>query len=131
MEFSRRTHLGFVIESSASGGDKVKKIVINRLFQSFAELEQAIVLARETLRERGNVSPGLLKRIEDYEEILVKQRNLATVMCGHAAIGNWDEVNRHIKLINGLSCLIRDDALEIIGAAEPETFHQQHDVTYC
>jgi hypothetical protein len=113
------------------GESTVRRIIINRLFQSFSELEQSIVSARATLGGKRNAPPELLNRITMYEEILIKQRELATVLCGHAAIGNWSEVARHIKLINGLSHMIRDDAREILDAAQPQTEYDHHGVTYC
>jgi hypothetical protein len=118
--------------SNASGGNlKVRMIIINRLFQSFAELEQAIVAARETLASKKSAPRELVERIRLYEEILAKQRDLATALCGHAALGNWNEVARHVKLINGLSYMIRDDAREIMGGTSREANQEHHEVTYC
>ena len=93
----------------------MKKIVIKRLFESFAELERAIKSAKKTLEKNVNAPPEILERIESYEEILEKQQNLATALCGHASLGNWDEVSRHVRLINGLSAMIRDDARDVIS----------------
>lgn len=97
----------------------MNKLVINRLFESFRELERAIVAARTTLEGKENPPAEMLGRISQYEEILEKQKNLATTMCGHVSLGNWDEVARHIKLINGLSSMIRDDARELLGGTQP------------
>lgn len=113
------------------GGKTVKKIVINRLFQSFAELDRAIAQAKETLRSKKSVSQEILDRVDMYEEILEKQKSLATTLCGHASLGNWDEVARHVKLINGLSFMIRDDAREIISCAEQPEPRAQHGMSLC
>ena len=93
----------------------MNKIIIQRLFESFKDLETAIESAKKTLEDRVDPPQEVIKRIESYEEILNKQRALATALCGHAHLGNWEEVSRHVKLINGLSTMIRDDAREIVS----------------
>ncbi len=100
-------------------GTTVNKIIISRLFESFNELERAIVSARQTLEKKSEPPKEILARIASYEGILDKQRNLATALCGHSSLGNWDEVARHVKLINGLSAMIRDDAREILAGTKP------------
>ena len=97
----------------------MNKVIINRLFESFRDLEKAINCAKKTLETKPNAPKQLLERIGEYEQILEKQRNLATALCGHSTLGNWDEVARHIKLINGLSAMIRDDAREILMSVKP------------
>lgn len=93
----------------------MQKIVIDRLFRSFDELEVAISSARQALERFGDANSDILKRIETYQQMLNKQRALANSLCNHAGSGKWEEVDRHIKLINGLSLMIRDDAREIIA----------------
>ena len=120
----KRNFLGSVqtrAEPSLTRGNTVRRIMIKKLFQSFRELENAISSARESLEDSENPSQKLIKRIETYEEILEKQRELATAMCGYASLGNWPEVERHIKLINGLSSMIRDDAQEMAYNMRPST----------
>lgn len=109
----------------------MKRIVINRLFQSFAELERAITTANQALKNRKDTPPELLERVRVYEEILDKQRSLATAMCGHASLENWNEVARHIKLINGLSMMIRDDARDILSGVETKPQKQEAEVLFC
>ena len=48
--------------------------------------------------------------------ILAKQRSLAVALCEAIAQKDWDEVTRHVTLINGLSAMIRDDAKAILSA---------------
>lgn len=91
-------------------------VVLNRLVESFTHLDNAISQARATIARQPNVPQNTLKRIESYEEILLKQRSLATAMMGHANAGNWAEVDRHIRIINALSTMIRDDAREVLNA---------------
>ncbi len=109
----------------------MKKIVIRRLFQSFVELDRAISSAKEALSKRKDVPEALMQRIRTYEEILDKQRSLATSLCGHASLGNWEEVARHVKLINGLSFMIRDDAREILADAQPRQVSEQRAAMLC
>ena len=93
--------------------------IINRLFSSFAELEGAIESAKKTLAAKSSVSPELIQRLQSYDGVLLKQRGLATELCRHISAGNWDEVTRHVGLINGLSAMIRDDARAILTALTP------------
>lgn len=90
--------------------------IINRLFSSFTELETAINSAKETLAKRENVPADVVKRLDSYDGILLKQRKLANELCEHITAGNWDEVTRHVGLINGLSAMIRDDARAILSS---------------
>lgn len=107
----------------------VKTIIVNRLFESFAELERAILSAKETLTNKQNAPVAVLERIESYEGILNKQRSLAMALCRFASAGNWDEVSRHVKLINGLSAMIRDDAREVLAGAQVEMSAEQRELS--
>ena len=59
---------------------------------------------------------GVVRRLESYDTILAKLRSLAVALCESIAAKDWDEVNRHVTLINGLSAMIRDDARAILEA---------------
>ncbi len=96
----------------------MNKVIINKLFESFDSLENAILNAKKTLSKKSDVPKDILDRIDNYEEILNKQRLLALSLNNHSKNGNWDEVSRHIKLINSLSTMIRDDAREILFSGE-------------
>lgn len=89
--------------------------IIERLFASFTELEQAIDSAKDTLARKDNVPQQIFERLQSYDGILVKQRSLALALREHMNSGNWDEVSRHVSLINGLSAMIRDDARSILS----------------
>lgn len=93
----------------------MERAMIDRLRKSFDELDQAIFTARRTLERKGSIPEEVLGRIRNYEEILDKQRRLATELDVYIAEQDWDEVTRHIQLINGLSGMIRDDAREILA----------------
>lgn len=90
--------------------------IIERLFASFGDLEKAIEGAKVTLAKRESVPAELVERLNSYDGILVKQRALAVTLCEYINKGEWDEVTRHVGLINGLSALIRDDAKAILGS---------------
>ena len=106
--------------------------IIERLFQSFSELEQAIDSAKATLREKESVSPTVLERLDSYGGILEKQRGLAATLCEHIANKNWEEVNRHVTLINSLSAMIRDDARAILSSFAANSDPQDdEDYTFC
>jgi hypothetical protein len=95
--------------------------IIERLFSSFTELESAITKARTTLQSRDTISPTVVRRLESYDTILSKQRALAVALCEAIAKKDWDEVTRHVTLINGLSAMIRDDAQAILHAISSST----------
>ena len=90
--------------------------IIENLVASCTELEGAITQARLTFRSRESVPEGVVKRLESYDTILSKQRSLAVALCEAIAQTDWDEVTRHVTLINGLSAMIRDDAKAILSA---------------
>lgn len=107
--------------------------IIERLFSSFAELEQAITSARAALAKKGEIPRQVLDHLNSYDGILSKQRNLANALQEHMQHGNWDEVSRHVSLINGLSAMIRDDARAILSSLALNSDHEQTDdsVNFC
>ena len=107
--------------------------IINRLFSSFSDLEQAIESAKTTLSRKESVPEEILTRLKSYDGILAKQRCLATALCDHINKGNWDEVTRHVSLINGLSAMIRDDARAILSslALNTDTEQEGEDKNLC
>lgn len=90
--------------------------IINRLYKSFEELETAIASAKTTLEAKKSVPKSVLERINSYDTILAKQRGLAKKLCQYINDGDWNEVARHVGLINGLSAMIRDDARAILSS---------------
>lgn len=90
--------------------------IVERLYASFSDLEQAIESAKNTLSQKESVPAEVMNRLNSYDGVLVKQRKLASELCMHISTGNWDEVTRHVTLINGLSQMIRDDAREILAS---------------
>jgi hypothetical protein len=90
--------------------------IIRRLFSSFSELEQAIESAKSTLLKKESIPDEIMERLNSYDGILEKQRVIASRLCQSIEKEDWDEVNRNVALINGLSSMIRDDARAILSA---------------
>ena len=109
--------------------------IIERLFLSFEELETAITSAKKTLAKREVVPTAIMRRLNSYDGILVKQRVLAQTLCEHINNCNWDEVSRHVNLINGLSAMIRDDARAILTSlstqVETPAAVEEEDANFC
>ena len=103
------------------------KLIVSRLLDSFSELEQAIHSAKAALAKKPDPSKNLLERISAYEGILEKQRMLASALCRHVSSGNWDEVSRHVRIINGLSSMIRDDAREVVSGIRPNLSREERE----
>jgi hypothetical protein len=108
----------------------VKPIVIKKLFQSITELEAAIGKAKNSFADRGDSGREVLDRIRHYEDILAKQKKLITSLCEHAMKNDWQEVNRHVKLINAYSLLIRDDARELLSPVPLRSVTTEVEVEY-
>lgn len=106
--------------------------IIDRLFNSFEELEVAITSAKETLQSRNSVPTKVIERLGSYDHILSKQRRLAEELCQYIDAEEWDEVTRRVSLINGLSAMIRDDARSILSTLSLNTDHQDpEEVNFC
>ena len=91
--------------------------VIDKLLESFQKLEECISVTQTVLREKPGIPKEVVCRIEQYSEIVDKQRSLATALRTHLTNRDWKEVSRHVRLINALSSMIRDDAKEILSGA--------------
>lgn len=106
----------------------MNKIVISKLLESFTELESSIRSAKLALTKRENAPQELVDRVENYERILQKQRVLASELWKHVGNSNWGEVGRHVKLINALSSMIRDDAREVVTGLRPQLSHEEREL---
>jgi hypothetical protein len=107
--------------------------IITRLFASFTDLETAIHSAKATLGMRDGVPEAVLIRLASYDDILLKQRKMAVTLCEQMNKGNWDEVNRLVGIINGLSAMIRDDARAILSSLSlnSDAPAEEQDLNYC
>ena len=91
--------------------------LIDKLLESFDELDRCIAVTKKVLEHKPGVPSEVVNRVEQYTDIVRKQRGLAVELKDHISHQNWDEVSRHVKLINGLSTMIRDDAQAILSGA--------------
>ncbi len=89
--------------------------LIEKLLASFDELDRCIALTREVLSKRDGISENIIQRVNKYSEIVSKQRQFTEELKAHLAVQNWTEVSRHVKLINALSSMIREDAQAILS----------------
>ena len=108
--------------------EPVDKLIVSRLLESFSELERAIQSAKSALGKKAEPAKSLLDRINSYEDILEKQRILASSLCKYVATGDWGEVARHVKIINGLSAMIRDDAREVVAGIRTPLTREEREV---
>ncbi|MDR2338464.1 MAG: hypothetical protein LBE20_07515 [Deltaproteobacteria bacterium] len=100
---------------------------ILQLLNSLSALDSTLQRAKTTIQTYELSNPDILLRIEKYEEILQKQREIANSIHNHLKIKNWREVHRGISLINGLSRLFRDDAQSLIYEAQgAKVIHISH-----
>ena len=91
--------------------------LVSKLLESFSDLERCIGVTKEMLARKSGVPAEVHHRVAQYAEIVEKQRRLALDMQVYIAGENWPEVTRCVKLINGLSSMIRDDAQSITSEA--------------
>ena len=95
--------------------------LISKLLESFDELDRCIAVTREVLSQKPGVPFHVLERVEQYADIVRKQRALACELTTQISAQNWDEVTRYVRLINGLSAMIRDDAEAILAGTVTNT----------
>ena len=91
--------------------------LVEKLVKSFDELERCIKLTLEVFEQKDGVPEDVVSRVKQYTAIVVKQRELAVELEFHINAQNWREVARLVKVINGLSGMIRDDAQSILSYA--------------
>jgi len=91
--------------------------LVDKLLSSFDELERSISVTKDNLSVKPGVPADVLERLNQYSDIVSKQRDLAQELRGHIEAARWEEVARAVKVINGLSSMIRDDAQQILMSA--------------
>lgn len=88
---------------------------VKKLFDSISELERSINLAKSTFAASPALRKDLLERVSQYDKVLTKQRQLAAQLSDHIENEQWDEVARLVRVINGLSSLIHEDARSLLA----------------
>ena len=91
--------------------------LVEKLLGSFDELDKCIAVTKQVLSQKDGVPEDVVLRVNQYSDIVTKQRGLAHELREHLDNQNWDEVGRRVRLINGLSSMIRDDAQAILASA--------------
>ena len=114
--------------SKVEGSSGMNQDLVTKLLESFDELDRCIVVTKQVLSAREGVPTDVLARVDQYADIVVKQRSLAGGLRKYIECENWDEVARHVKLINGLSAMIRDDAQAILSGSYQKTTDSKESV---
>lgn len=91
--------------------------LVEKLMKSFDELDRCISLTLTVFSQKEDVPDEVVARVKQYSSIVIKQRSLASELEAHVSAQNWREVSRVVKVINGLSGMIRDDAQSILNNA--------------
>jgi CHASE3 domain sensor protein len=78
-------------------------------------LEQSIHAAHRALANRIDARPELEERLRQYEAMLMAQRRAADELEDAMKQESWDAVERCIRIINGISTMLRDDAREVVA----------------
>jgi len=113
--------------SNKLGADTVS--TIEQLFSSMNGLGAAIKSAREKLIQRSGVAQSIMERLNSYDSILVKQRDLATQLCRHLqSSGEVAEIERLVTLINGLSRFVSEDVRDVLGGLKLRTTESIEDI---
>jgi len=93
------------------------ELLVGKLIESFDDLDKCIDLTKKVLSQKENIPNDVISRMDQYTDIVIKQRVLAEDLRSFIVNENWDEVTRHVKTINGLSSMIRDDAQSILAGS--------------
>lgn len=89
--------------------------LVQKLLESFDELDHCIEVTKDLLSSKEGVPADVISRVTQYSGIVNKQRVLAENLKKFIQNEDWNEVARYVKLINGLSAMIRDDAQSILA----------------
>lgn len=92
---------------------------LDRLTQSLDDLEQAVKQARKQISKSKSTKEDtkniILTRLDNYDQILSKQRTLKAELAQYLISGNEEEVMDRVTRINGLSQFILEDAKDILA----------------
>ncbi len=88
---------------------------LKKLSASLDELAFAVISAKEYLRATEPKSK-ILPRIEYYEEIVNKQRELAITLSEKVKTNEQESIARIIVIINELSYMFKQDVQEILSS---------------
>lgn len=103
----------------------LNKEIVDKLFLSFTELEQAINNAKATLSTKTDIPDDVFVRLNSYDDILFKQRSLASSLIYDLKQGDFEEARRKIGIINKLSQMIVSDVKDIVVLFNKEIEEEQ------
>ncbi|MDR2338186.1 MAG: hypothetical protein LBE20_06025 [Deltaproteobacteria bacterium] len=90
--------------------------VIKKLNDSLDNLENSVQTAKGVICKQEVVPADILRRILNYEEVISKQRGLVNKLIIMLERGKSEEAIHLIKIINGLSSMIFEDANDLINS---------------
>ena len=105
--------------------------IVERLVNSFSDLERAINGAKANLSKLDTVPAEVIARLDSYHLLIEKQSSLAKILENHVSAGNVVEIGRHIGLINGLSGMIIEDARGILSGMSDSAIETDDSSHYC
>ena len=91
--------------------------IVERLNKSLDELERSVKDTRAILIKKEGLPGYVLEHVDQYFAVLEKQRALAVKLESYLDKNDFDQVTRHVRLINGLSTMIKEDAQSLIDEA--------------
>jgi len=91
--------------------------LVDKLLSSFGDLERSISITKKSLSEKEGVPSDVLNRLDQYLDMVIKQKTIADELREQIAAGSWEQVARNVKIINGISAMIREDAQQILANA--------------
>ena len=94
--------------------------VIRKLRDSLNNLEKSVGTAKSALCKQDVISTDILKRVINYEEVITKQKGLVDKLIVMLDRGNANEAVRLIKVINGFSAMIFEDANDLVKTMSGE-----------
>jgi hypothetical protein len=112
-------------EAPVLEGSELNNVVLDKLLDSIQDLEQSITSAQRALLTDGNYHQDFFDRLRQYESMLLTQRQLADKLNVSMRKGEWEEVARSVRMINGISTMLRDDAKQVANLLATDTAQQK------
>ena len=85
-----------------------------RLDQSLEHLESAIATAKQSLQSLPTRNPEIERRLDEYAQVVKRQRVQSSELTASIEAGAWPEVYRQAQLIRQSSSLIQNDVISLL-----------------
>lgn len=92
--------------------------LIEKLVASFDQLDSCIGTTLEAFKQSEDVPTDVINRVQQYSLVVLRQRSLVKDLETSLVNQDWHEVSRLVKIMNGLSAMIKDDALCILRKSD-------------